>query len=92
MMVDPLHHLLKGMVEYTMKWCVMHVKDQQPSCKRKHDNLDKVNPENMTGTGQVDERLEHRIWYLFLSTESKLDVLLSPGRALPSAFGPNRSS
>lgn len=34
----------------------------------------------------------HKIWYLFLSTESKLDALLPPDRALPLHSGPNKPS
>lgn len=34
----------------------------------------------------------HKIWYLFLSTESRLDALLPPDQLMPQGSGPNRPS
>lgn len=38
----------------------------------------------------ISER--HKIWYLFLSTESRLDALLPPDQVMPQGSGPNRPS
>lgn len=68
MMIDPLHQLLKRVVEYAVKWSMMHVREQQPSYKRKADDSDTVNLDEIMSTARIDERFHSIPAYTGLKT------------------------
>lgn len=56
MLMDPLHQMVKGMVDHTLQWCLKHVKAQQLCHKRKHGGSQVMNFKNRDGPMQVDDR------------------------------------